>query len=496
MKILLTGATGYIGKRVLPVLLEQGHEVVCCVRDKNRFHGGAIYRHPNISLFEIDFLREPVISDSVSDIDAAYYLINSMGKKSDITSLQEEISARNFIRIIQNSAIRQIISLESINSDQPSTMPAASGRAELILTQSGIPVTFLKTEIIVGSGSASFEIIRDLVELLPVMIAPGWLNTKTRPIAIRNVIEYMTGVLLKEETFNQTYHLGGPDSLTYKEMLLQFAEVRGLKRFILVVPVAATRFSAYWLYMITSTSLQLAKYLVDSMKTGAKFQPNNLNQLLGIQPMSYKEAVKLAFQRIEQNNVVSSWKDSLVSSYEDNNLLEHIKIPTAGCYKDRKRKEITTSVDQVLNNMWSIGGERGWYYGNWLWNLRGYLDKLWGGVGLRRGRTNANVIHTGDTLDFWRVLAADKQNKRLLLYAEMKLPGEAWLEFKIIRKNDKPYLQQTATFRPVGLAGRLYWYIEYPFHLFIFNGMARNLIRYANNAADNEIKKDSPSNQT
>jgi hypothetical protein len=248
--------------------------------------------------------------------------------------------------------------------------------------------------------------------------------------------------------------------------------------------------------MITSTSLHLAKYLVNSMKRDAEFQPNNLNQLLGIQPISYKEAVKLAFQRIEQNNVVSSWKDSLVSSYEDNNLLEHVKIPTAGCYKDRKRKEITTSADQVLNNMWSIGGERGWYYGNWLWNLRGYLDKLWGGVGLRRGRTNANVIHTGDTLDFWRVLAADKQNKRLLLYAEMKLPGEAWLEFKIIRKNDKPYLQQTATFRPVGLAGRLYWYVEYPFHLFIFNGMARNLIRYENNAPDNEIKQDSPPKQT
>ncbi len=491
MKILLTGATGYIGKRVLPVLLDQGHEVICCVRDKDRFHGGAIYKHPNISLFEVDFLRETEITNFLTNIDAAYYLINSLGRKSDFTALQEETSARNFIRIIQNTPIRQIICLGSLTSDLPSKINGPANKAEVVLRQSGIPVTFLKTEIIVGSGSASFEIIRDLVEILPVMIAPNWLSTKTKPIAIRNVLEYMTGVLLKEETFNQTYQIGGPDSLSYKEMLLQFAEVRGMKRYILVVPLSASNFSSYWLYMITSTSFHLAKYLVDSMKTEAVFLPNNLDQLLNIKPISYKEAVKLAFQRIEQNNVVSSWKDSLVSSYEDNNLLEHIKIPTAGCYKDRKRKEITTSEDQVLNNMWSIGGERGWYYGNWLWNIRGYLDKLWGGVGLRRGRTNADTIHTGDTLDFWRVLAADKQNKRLLLYAEMKLPGEAWLEFKIIRKNKKPYLQQTATFRPVGLAGRIYWYVEYPFHLFIFNGMAKNLITYANNLPDQENKQDS-----
>jgi uncharacterized protein YbjT (DUF2867 family) len=486
MKILLTGATGYIGKRVLPVLLDQGHEVICCVRDKDRFHSGAIYKHPNISLFEVDFLRETDIDDSLTDIDAAYYLISSMGRKSDFTTLQEETFARNFIRIIQNTNIRQIICLGSLTSDLPSNSNGTVNQAELVLKQSGIPVTFLKTEIIVGSGSASFEIIRDLVELLPAMIAPKWLNTKTKPIAIRNVLEYMTRVLLKEETFNKAYQIGGPDSLSYKEMLLQFAEVRGMKRYILVLPFSASRFSSYWVYMITSTSYHLAKYLVDSMKTEALFQPNDLDLLLNIKPISYKDAVKLAFQRIEQNNVVSSWKDSLVSSYEDNNLLEHIKIPTAGCYKDRKRKEITTSVDQVLNNMWSIGGERGWYYGNWLWNIRGYLDKLWGGVGLRRGRTNADTIHTGDTLDFWRVLAADKQNKRLLLYAEMKLPGEAWLEFKIIQKNNKPYLQQTATFRPVGLAGRLYWYVSYPFHLFIFNGMANNLISYANNLPDLE----------
>lgn len=470
MKILLTGATGYIGKRVLPVLLEMGHEVICCVRDKNRFPGSGIYKHPRITLFEVDFLNMRASYEPIQDIDAAYYLINSMGRKGDNAELQEEISARNFIDLIRQTSVKQIIYLGSITNERV--------KIEHILKAGGIPFTSLNAGIIVGSGSASFEIIRDLVELLPFMIAPSWIRTKSRPIAIRNVLEYMTGVLLKEETFGHSYEIGGPEVLSYKEMLLQFAEVRGMKRYILTLPFTAPRFSSYWLFMITSTSLKLAQNLVWSMKKEYIHKENDLNQIINLQLLSYKEAVQLAFQRIKQNNIVSSWKDSLVSSYDDNSLLQHLKVPTEGCYRDRRRIEITTSVDQVLQNMWSIGGERGWYYGNWLWDIRGYLDKLWGGVGLRRGRTNIDTIHIGDTLDFWRVLAADKENRRLLLYAEMKLPGEAWLEFKIIRKNKKPYLQQTATFRPIGVAGRLYWYAELPFHLFIFNGMAKNLIRY------------------
>ncbi len=482
MKILLTGATGYIGKRVLPVLLEQGHNVICCVRDKNRFPGSGIYKHPNITILEIDFLKDINSTDAISDIDVAYYLINSMGRKSEYAGRQENDSAKNFIRLMQQTKVRQIVYLGNLIKDDPIVNSRQIETVDSILTNGGIPYTIFKTNTIVGSGSASFEIIRDLVELLPIMVAPKWLNTKIRPIAIRNVHECMTGVLLRPEMFNKVYEIGGPEILTYKEMLLQFAEVRGIKRRIYTVPFQALGFSSYWLTLVTSTSFKLAKFLVDSMKVEAIPEENDLNQQLNIKLISYKDAVKLAFQRIEQNNVVSSWKDSLISSYDDNSLLEHIKIPTKGCYKDRRKIEISTSIEQVLSNMWAIGGKRGWYYGNWLWDIRGYLDKLWGGVGLRRGRTNRDTLHTGDTLDFWRVLAADKQNMRLLLFAEMKLPGEAWLEFKIIQKNGKSYLQQTATFRPVGIAGRLYWYAEYPFHLFIFNGMAKNLIRYKNNS--------------
>jgi hypothetical protein len=196
--------------------------------------------------------------------------------------------------------------------------------------------------------------------------------------------------------------------------------------------------------------------------------------------MTYKEAVELAFERIEQHSVVSSWKDALASSGMDNNLLDHAHVPQFGCNIDFKEKEITGTEEKVLENVWCIGGERGWYYGNWLWKFRGFIDKLWGGVGLRRGRTHPSAIHSGDSLDFWRVLVADKSRKRLLLYAEMILPGEAWLEFKIVERKQKSFLQQTATFRPTGMMGRLYWLAVLPLHIFLFEGMINNLIRFRN----------------
>jgi hypothetical protein len=214
------------------------------------------------------------------------------------------------------------------------------------------------------------------------------------------------------------------------------------------------------------------------MKVEVIAADNRLEKILGIQPLNYKDAVRLAFLKIDQNNVVSSWKDSLISSYGNQSLREHVNIPTDGCFTDTREKVITGSVDTVVDNIWSIGGRRGWYYGNWMWEIRGLMDKMAGGVGLRRGRTNTKAIYTGDTLDFWRVLVADKPNRRLLLYAEMILPGEAWLEFKIIDKEGQYFLQQTATFRPKGLLGRLYWYSVLPFHYFVFDGMAGRLVEY------------------
>ncbi len=479
MKILLTGTTGYIGKRLLPLLLEQGHEVICCVRDKQRFHSDTISDNPNVSLLEIDFLKDVPEVPEITNVDAAYYLIHSMTSNIEDLEKLEELSASNFMKLAEETGVKRIIYLGGIsNSENLSKHLASRRKVEDILGGTSIPLTTIRAGIIVGSGSASFEIIRDLVEKLPVMVTPKWLNTRNQPVAIRNILECLTGVLDHPETGGRSWDIGGPDIMTYREMLLQFASVRGLRRYIYTVPVMTPRVSSYWLYFVTSTSYKLAVNLVNSMKVEVVARDNDLAKLLGLKLIRYKEAVELAFQKIEQNNVLSSWKDSLVSSSLDSSLLEHISVPVNGVFTDRREMLISRDVERVKQNIWSIGGDRGWYYGNILWRIRGFMDKMAGGVGLRRGRTNPDVIHTGDTLDFWRVLAADSSRSRLLLYAEMKLPGEAWLEFRIIEKEGKWYLKQTATFRPKGLMGRLYWYSVAPFHFFVFEGMARNLIRY------------------
>jgi uncharacterized protein YbjT (DUF2867 family) len=477
MKILLTGASGYIGKRLLPALLQMGHEVVCVVRDSKRFSSDHLNNHPKVSVFEADFLKPVPVADKIRDIDVAYYLIHSMSSRIEDFEKLEALSAENFVQMVNQTAARQIIYLGGITNEKELSRHLASRkRVEEILKSGSVPLTSLKAGIIVGSGSASFEIIRDLVEKLPLMIAPRWLNTRSQPIAIRNVLEYLTGVLLRQETLGKSYDIGGPEILSYKDMLQQYAGVRGLKRLIFTVPVMTPRLSSYWLYFVTATSYKLAVNLVNSMKVEVVARKNDLSDILGIQALSYRESVRLAFQKIEQNEVLSSWKDSLVSSSTENSLLNHVNVPEAGCFKDVRKKSISIPVDQVVNNIWSIGGDRGWYYANWLWKLRGFVDKLFGGVGLRRGRTSANKISAGDTLDFWRVLVADKENMRLLLYAEMRLPGEAWLEFQIIESEGKSFLKQTATFRPKGLLGRLYWFSVLPLHFFIFNGMADRIV--------------------
>ena len=368
MKVLLTGANGYIGKRLLPLLIERGCEVVCAVRDKTRYPKDGIYADPKVSVCEIDFLKPVPIIPELNNIDAAYYLIHSMSDDSSSAFEQlEVITAQNFVELIDSTTAKQVIYLGGITNDaQLSTHLASRKKVDEVLRTGRVPVTSLKAGIIVGSGSSSFEIIRDLVEKLPVMIAPRWIDTRTQPIAIRNVLEYLTGVVLREDTYGGSYDLGGPDVMTYKEMLLQYAEVRGLKRRIITVPVMTPRLSSYWLYFVTSTSYRLAVNLVNSMKVEVVAEPNDLGERLGIHPMTYKEAVRVAFQKIGQDSVASSWKDSLVSSYKDNSLREHIEVPVNGCLTDERLVPITKDLDRVVENIWSIGGGRGWYYADWL----------------------------------------------------------------------------------------------------------------------------------
>lgn len=470
MKILLTGATGYIAQRLLPVLLSNGYEVICCVRDKIRFNNK--YNSPLLNVIEADFLKKETLAIIPKDIDAAYYLIHSMSVSKGDFEILESISAKNFKEAIQQTKARQVIYLSGIvNEDRLSKHLSSRKNVEEILTGGSYSLTTLRAGIIIGSGSASFEIIRDLVEKLPLMIAPKWLNTLSQPIAIRNVIEFLSGVLLNESTFNHSYDIGGPDILTYKQMLLGFAKVRELRRYIGIVPVMTPKLSSYWLYFITSTSYRLAQNLVDSMKVEVICKENNLGEILGINPVGYDEALAEALEKIELNQVISSWKDALTSDILYGGILKHIDVPVHGCYFDYRNRKVR-DPEYTLRKIWSIGGSIGWYYGDWLWAIRGFIDKLFGGVGLRRGRKNPSEISPGESLDFWRVLVADKKGKRLLLFAEMKLPGGAWLEFRIDKDN---ILHQTATFRPLGLSGRLYWYIVLPLHFFIFRGMIKKL---------------------
>ncbi|MGQ1910546.1 SDR family oxidoreductase [Marinifilum sp. RC60d5] len=469
MKILLTGATGYIGRRLLPVLVQQGHQLVCCVRDKARFNVTDSLKQ-NIEIIENNFLDKESLQNIPKDIDGAYYLVHSMSASSDYQKLELE-SAINFREAINKTNIQHLIYLSGIVNEVDLSDHLASRKAvEQELSKGNYNITTLRAGIIIGSGSASFEIIRDLVEKLPVMITPKWLNTRCQPIGISDVISILSKSVFNSNTYNKNFDIGGPDILSYKEMLLEFGRIRNLKRRIYIVPVMTPRLSSYWLYFVTSTSYKLAVALVNSMKIEVVCRDNEINSILGVEPLTYKETLAKAFSKIESNDIVSSWKDSYSSGRLIGNISDFIKVPSFGCFSD-KRSRIYQNRDTCIDKIWSIGGDNGWYYLDWLWQSRGFIDKLAGGVGLRRGRTNNTKLKAGDALDFWRVLYSNKEEGRLLLYAEMKLPGEAWLEFKI----DSGKLIQTATFRPLGLQGRLYWYFVLPFHAFIFKGMLKNL---------------------
>ncbi len=469
MKILLTGATGYIGKRLLPVLVEQGHVVVCCVRDPERFSPPRSIR-PKIEVIVLDLLREETLANIPHDIDGAFYLVHSMSSDKDYAALEKQ-SAKNFRSTVEKTRAEHVVYLSGIvNEDKLSKHLASRKAVENELARGSYHMTTLRAGIIIGSGSASFEIIRDLVEKLPFMVAPRWLNTRCQPISVKDVIRFLKHSLFNPETYDRDFDIGGPDILTYREMLLKFSDVRNLKRRIYVVPIMTPRLSSYWLYFVTSTSYRLAVALVNSMKVEVICRNDELNRILNIEPVGYEESLRRAFRRIESNEIISSWKDAMVSGILNMSISDYINVPTFGCFIDQRKREFRNRED-TLNRIWRIGGTTGWYVGNWLWRMRGFLDKMVGGVGLRRGRTSLDSLNAGDTLDFWRVLYASREEGRLLLFAEMKLPGEAWLEFRL----EENKLIQTATFRPVGILGRLYWYAVYPFHGFIFNGMMHKL---------------------
>lgn len=470
MRILLTGATGYIGKRLLVDLLDQGHEVVCCVRDRSRL---AVPDHygDRVTVIEVDFLKKDSLYHIPRDIDAAYYLMHSMASSRDYQKLELE-TASNFREAIDKSEAKQVIYLSGIINEETLSKHLTSRKAvENELAKGQYHFTTFRAGIIIGSGSASFEIIRDLVEKLPVMVTPKWLKTRCQPIAINDVIQFLIKALLNSATYDCHFDIGGPDVVSYKEMLLTFAKIRGLKRKIWIIPVMTPRLSSYWLYFVTSTSYKLAIALVNSMKIEVVCKHSRINEILEIKPIGYEDALISTLFQIEDHTVISSWKDALISGEMNLKLSNYSKVPIYGCFVDKKSLPVQNLANS-RDKIWSIGGDKGWYHATALWRFRGFIDRCFGGVGLRRGRRHPTDLNTGDAVDFWRVLDANQAENRLLLFAEMKLPGEAWLEFKIAEGQ----LHQTATFRPKGLLGRIYWYAVLPFHGIIFKGMIKKLV--------------------
>ena len=474
-KILITGANGFVGKRLIIDLLNKGHQIYALCRIK----GSKIFGEDRPNLYYIwGDLRNPETLKAIpDDIEAAYYLVHSMSEiVGNLVDTEIEV-VKQFLKGVKNSHIKQIIYLGGVINDEKKLSPHLKSRllVEKTLQQSGIPCTVLRASIIIGAGSASFEIIRDLCEKLPIMIAPKWVNSLCQPIAILDVLFYLSSVLLNEKCINKTFDIGGPEAFTFKEVMLRYAKFRNLKRWIIDVPVLTPRLSSYWLVFITSVRYSLCSYLVESMKTSTDVQLNEIKKIIPHLCLTYNEALKLAFQKISQNEVISSWMDSWEITGNDPNIENYIRVPEEGCLKDERRILVKDSKAATLERVWSIGGNTGYYALNWAWHLRGLLDQMIGGVGLNRGRRHPFEILVGDSIDFWRVILADKDNGHLILYAGMKVPGEAWLQFKIEQNNHKFFLVQTATFRPKGILGRLYWYALVPFHFFIFQKMARAL---------------------
>ncbi|MEM7174866.1 MAG: SDR family oxidoreductase [Chlamydiota bacterium] len=477
MRVLLTGANGYIGTRLLPKLLEKKFEVIALARhiesvripkqDKNK-----------VQLLYGDLLDLDSLANIPNDIDAAFYLVHSMANHYKDFHHLDRKAAYHFVQKIDQTDCRQIIYLTGLISQKTRSRHLQSRyEVEKILKSSSVPVTALRSGIIIGSGSGSFEIIRDLVEKLPIMIAPKWVTRYCQPIAISDVIGYLVDVLDHRSCLGKTFDIGGPDQLTYREILQGYAKVRRLHRLIISIPFFSPRLSSYWLIFITSTNFYLARALIESVKNDAICHDHSIQKILPRRCLSYREALDKACQQIANDQVISTWKDSWTSSGRYSPSLKDLDTMRFGCLTMSFSVFFPKNPDHIFQRIKSIGAQKGWYFMNWAWRLRGLIDRGLGGVGLSRGRRQKKELNPGDVVDFWRVLHIDNNKWHLVLAAEMKLPGEAWLEFTITLAKQGYQLTQTAIFRPRGVLGRLYWYACYPLHLILFPGMLRKLTR-------------------
>ena len=471
MKVLLTGSTGYIGRRLKQELLnDENIELKLLVRNKKSISS----LNENAQIIEGDTFNKESLKEALKDVEVAYYLIHSLSNENykDL----DKISAQNFLDVAALCGVKRIIYLGGLGVKDENTSEHLLSRietGEILSSNKNVQTIWLRAGVIIGSGSASFEIIRNLTEKLPIMTTPKWVNTKAQPIAVTDVLSYLHKSLYLDVKENLIVDIGS-EQLSYKNMMLKTAKVLGLKRILITLPFMSINLSSYWLNLFTPVPYAVAKALVEGLKSEVIIQNDHAKKYFpNIVPISYEDAVANAIKEIEENQVLSRWNDKSDDVWEknsQNNISKAIFI-------DRKEEDISNlNPSKVYQSFIGIGGDNGWFDFDFLWELRGIIDKLIGGVGLKRGRRSQCDLRISDCLDFWKVVDL-KKDERLLLYAQMKLPGEAWLEFKI--KDNK--LIQSAYFYPKGVFGRLYWYALVPLHYFIFKNMIKSIIQKAKN---------------
>lgn len=472
-RVLVTGATGYIGGRLVPRLLEGGHRVRVMARDPARLRG-----RPWLERVEVaagDALEPSTLAPALAGVGTAYYLIHSMS--GDSSFHQRDLrAARNFGEAARAAGLTRIAYLGGLGHPESDLSEHLRSRQQTgdVLRESGVPVTEFRAAIVVGSGSISFEMIRHLVERLPVMIAPRWVFTQVQPIAIRDVLAYLESALDLPNDGSQIVQIGGQDVLSYGDMMLGYAQERGLSRFIIPVPVLTPRLSSYWVHWVTPIPAQYARPLIEGLRNEVVVRDNSAEEMFpDIQPLDYRQAVRSALDDLQAGRVETAWSDALVSSLGERSPVE-LEMKE-GMIIERRQVSVGAPPASVFRAFTALGGDRGWLYANWAWQLRGLLDRLVGGIGLRRGRRDNERLRQGEALDFWRVEAVETE-AMLRLRAEMKLPGEAWLEFQTAPASESnSVLTQIAYFAPKGLVGLLYWYLLYPFHALIFSGLIRSI---------------------
>lgn len=475
-RVLLTGATGYIGGRLGPWLLDAGYAVRCVARDAAKLAARPWTADPRVERIACDAADEDGLAAAMKGCEAAYYLIHSMMASGPGYRERDRVLAERFARAATRAGLPRIIYLGGLGELGTGLSEHLTSRRETEVALAGgtAKLTVLRAAMIIGSGSASFEILRYLVERLPVMVTPRWVGTESQPIAVRNVLHYLVACLNVGETVGATLDIGGPDILSYREIMNIVSDALGLpRRIIIPVPVLTPRLSSLWIHLVTPISHRIARPLAEGLRNRVVCRDDRAAQLMPQALLSVRDAVAAALGRIEERAVATRWADAGAVPGDPD-------WAGGAVYEDRRAISVAAPADAVFRTVARIGGDNGYYAADWLWRLRGALDRLVGGPGLRRGRRHPEDIAYGETIDFWRVTAVEV-NRRLTLRAEMRLPGEALLEFEVQPHDSKPdtcTLRQTARFKPRGLAGVLYWYAVLPLHGIVFHGMLRG-IRFA-----------------